>query len=185
MFCIVCQRSGTSDDYLLVLTSQRNAETVAEAARLFSQQYPELSVKARTDGQIYEATAEQRADLVLKAHGIVGAGLFGPAVAELTPLFKQFKQQRKPLLIFNSDHRLVGMSELAGRAFFNSQQQVRELAKQRATDDFATWLNTIKQQNPQQASWLQARAYWKAGRFNLSAQYVLYLQSHSFSKSLF
>lgn len=155
--------NSADKDYLLVLTSQRNAETVAEAARLFSQQFPELAVKARTDGQIYEATAEQRAELILQASAIVGAGLFGPAVAELSPLLKQFKQQRKPLLIFNSDHRLVGMSELTGRALFNSQKQVRKLGKQRATDDFASWLSSIKHQNPQQAPWLQARAYWQAG----------------------
>jgi len=152
-----------NQDYLLVLTSQRNAETVAEAARLFKLQYPQLSIQARTDGQIYETDNKQRAQLILNARAIIGAGLFGPAVAELSPLFKQFKKQQKPLLIFSSDHRLVGMSELAGKNFFSSQQQVRELGKQRATDNFEIWLNNIKQQNPAQASWLQARAYWQAG----------------------
>ncbi|WP_420589508.1 cobaltochelatase subunit CobN [Bacterioplanoides sp.] len=152
-----------SQDYLLVLTSQRNAETVAEAARLFKLQYPQLSVQARTDGQIYETDNKQRAQLILNARAIIGAGLFGPAVAELSSLFKQFKKQQKPLLIFSSDHRLVGVSELAGKNFFSNQQQVRELGKQRATDNFETWLNDIKQQNPAQANWLQARAYWQAG----------------------
>ena len=152
-----------ADDYLLVLTSQRNAETVAEAARLLKQQHPNLTVKARTDTQIYEANTEQRAQLILNASAIVGAGLFGPAVAELTPLFKAYRQQKKPLFIFSSDHRLVGMSEILGQRFFSSQQQVRELGKQRAEDNFSQWLSRLKQENPKQSLWLQARAYWQAG----------------------
>lgn len=163
MICQTQALTANEPDYLLVLTSQRNAETVAEAARLFKLQHPQLAVQARTDNQIYEADENQRAQLVGNARAIIGAGLFGPAVAELSPLFKQFKQQQKPLLIFNSDHRLVGMSELGGKNFFGNQQQVRELSKQRATDDFASWLNAIQQKNPAQAKWLQARAYWQAG----------------------
>jgi cobaltochelatase CobN len=34
-------RAIPADDYLLVLTSQRNSETIAEAARLFYQAHPE------------------------------------------------------------------------------------------------------------------------------------------------
>lgn len=157
------QAETSNNDYLLLLTSQRNAETVAEAVRLFQQQHPQLSVQARTDSQIYEATEQQRRQLVLNARAIIGAGLFGPAVAELSPLFSTFRQQHKPLLVFSSDHRLVAMSTLAGRTLFSDQQQLRQLSKQRPGDNFAAWLQQQQQHNPQQAQWLQARAYWQAG----------------------
>lgn len=147
-------------DYLLVLVSQRNAETVAEAARQFIQRYPQLVIKARTDAQLRQLPEQQTADLINNSLAILAMGLYGPSVAELQPLLRQVQ---KPLLVLNSDHRLVKLSQLEHRSVFDNDQQLREISKAHPDNDFDGWLNQQLQQYPNQAQWIRARSYWQAG----------------------
>ena len=146
---------------LLMLVSQRNAETVAEAAQRFAQQYPDIQLQARTDTQLLELTPQQRRELLASAQVVVGAGLFGAVVNELSNDMK--RNSSNNLLIFNSDHRLVRLSRCQGRQLFQDKQQVEAFSAQRPGDDFEGWLQTLLAQNPRQQSWLQARGYWQGG----------------------
>lgn len=138
-------------DYLLLLTSQRNAETIAAAANQLQQQYPDLQIKARTDVQLREQP-QQTHELINNSLGVIGAGLFGPSVVQLRPLLQQHRGSH---LLFNSDHRLVATSQWRGQPLFANDEQVKSLSKADANEDFYTWL--------QQEPWLIGRSYWQAG----------------------
>ena len=98
--------SATERDYLLVIASQRNAEVIADGARLFYEGHPErqeLLIQARSDVQFWELTAAQRSELVAGSRGVLGFGLYGSSVANLVSLLEQ---SNKTQLLINSDHRL-------------------------------------------------------------------------------
>lgn len=123
-------------DYLLVITSQRNAEVIADAARLFYQQHPErldLSIQARSDVQFWQLSAEERVELISRSRGILGFGLYGPSVTNLVNLLNRSK---KPQLLLNSDHRLVATSQFKERRLFADFVQLREIAKELPGSDF-------------------------------------------------
>ena len=96
--------SGTP--YLLVLSSDRNAENIAEAARMFRERHPEFHIQARTNAQLREQPAQAWV-LVAGSSTVFGVGLYGPIVMQLLP---QLKARNKPQLLLNSDHRLVKQS---------------------------------------------------------------------------
>lgn len=159
--------ANSQDNYLLVLTSQRNAETIAEAARLFNQQHPSLKLQARSDAQLWQLTPSERKALIDNSHALLGLGLYGPSVADLQPLLKQ---NQKPQLLINSDHRLVALSQFRQQSIFKSPQQLRDIAKSLPGENFSAELAQQIQQHPQQADWLIARGYWQAGGSANSAE---------------
>lgn len=160
-------------DYLLVITSQRNAEVIADAGRLFYQQHPErrdLSIQARSDVQFWELSAAERIELISRSRGILGFGLYGPSVANLVSLLNR---SDKPQLLLNSDHRLVATSQFHGRRLFSDLAQLREIAKVLPGSDFQNDVKQQLSQYPLQAPWLKARAYWTAGgSFNTAQLYA-------------
>ncbi len=160
-------------DYLLVITSQRNAEVIADAARLFYQQHPErhdLSIQARSDVQFWELSAPERVELISRSRGILGFGLYGPSVANLVSLLDR---SDKPQLLLNSDHRLVATSQFEGRRLFSDLAQLREIAKVLPGSDFQNDVKQQLSQYPLQAPWIKARAYWTAGgSFNTAQLYA-------------
>lgn len=145
---------------LLVLVSQRNAETVADAARQFSEQYPGHQVIARTDTQLREMTSPQLQSLLDNADLVLGMGLFGATVAELEPLLSRTPT---PRLIVNSDHRLIQQSRLAGQPVFTDSEQLRHIAGIQPSKDFHRTLNELVVRYPRQREWINARRYWQAG----------------------
>lgn len=90
LFCLLIVFSlnvfAQSKDYLLVLSSQRNAETLAEAGRLFQLDHPDLPIVARSDIQLSEMTDQQLKILIANSRGVLGIGLFGGSVSRLSPL---------------------------------------------------------------------------------------------------
>ncbi|WP_243748647.1 cobaltochelatase subunit CobN [Pseudomaricurvus alcaniphilus] len=159
----------------MVLVSQRNAETVAEAARQFQQRYPQLAIEARTDTQVRQQLRLQNAALINDSLGVVAIGMYGPVVAELKALLAPLQ---KPLLVFNSDHQLVKLSQLRGRAVFEDEQRLREISQQRPADNFDSWLQQQEQQYPQQADWIRARSYWQAGGSDNTSQLFSWIYRH-------
>ena len=153
--------AATSGTELLLLVSQRNAETVAEAVLRFNRQYPDIRVQARTDTQLLELTSQQRRDLMNSSRFVLGAGLYGAIVSELSGDVKRAGAGN--LLVFNSDHRLVRSSRYQGRLIFEDKQQAETLSAQRPGDDFSGWLLALLRAHPRQQPWLQARSYWQAG----------------------
>lgn len=171
---LISTAAFANDPYILLLTSQRNAETVAQAAELLKQQQPDIQLKARTESQMREYSDAQRQQLIGQSQAVIGAGLFGPAVTELSPIFKKLTQ---PLFIFNSDHRLVALSRINGQPFFTSLEQARKLSKRFNQGDFTQWLSEIQSQNPKQAEWLKSRAYWQAGGSENIVQLIISINS--------
>ncbi|GAB3278881.1 cobaltochelatase subunit CobN [Parahaliea aestuarii] len=145
---------------LLMLTSQRNAETIAEAARQFNAQHAGYRIVARSDVQLWEMTPRQQQALIDASDLVLGAGLFGASVAELTP---RFAASTTPRLIFNSDHRLIRLSQVTLAPVFDSDELLRELAGMAHSGDFNAKLVQLQQRYPAQAEWLGARRYWQAG----------------------
>ena len=165
--------SSTERDYLLVIASQRNAEVIADAARLFYQQHPErhdLSIQARSDVQFWELSPAQRRELVAGSRGILGFGLYGSSVANLVSLLEQ---SNKNQLLINSDHRLVAASQFDGQTLFPDMAQLREITKALPGENFKQVVAQQAQQYPAQRPWLIARAYWAAGgSFNTAELYA-------------
>ncbi|GHF77810.1 cobaltochelatase subunit CobN [Thalassotalea marina] len=169
---LFCQHvmANVNENYLLVLSSQRNAETIAEAARLFQLAHPSqqhFTIKARTDSQISAMSDQALAQLVNNSQGIIGIGLFGGTVAHLTPLFQQSKQDK---IILNSDHRLVALSQINGVKVFRDQQHARDISANRLGDNFLQALSRLQEIHPQQSKWLEARSYWQAKGAENTAQ---------------
>lgn len=154
--------ANADKDYLLVLTSQRNAETIAEAARLFYLNHPQhsdLIIKARTDTQLWALSNEQRISLITNSRGVLGFGLYGASVANLKPIFSQ---SVVPRLLISSDHRLVAESQFFKQRLFPNFEQLGNITKALPGDNFQQDLTEQRQKYPRQAAWIQARGYWQA-----------------------
>ena len=165
--------SATERDYLLVIASQRNAEVIADGARLFYQGHPErheLIIQARSDVQFWELTEAQRSELVAGSRGILGFGLYGSSVANLVSLLEQ---SNKTQLLISSDHRLVATSQFNGEKLFSDMEQLREITKAIPGENFDQVVAMQAEQYPNQLPWLVARAYWAAGgSFNTAELYA-------------
>ena len=145
---------------LLVLVSQRNAETIAEAVKRFHQQHPGYRITARSDTQLWEMPAEQIDELFQRADMVLGLALFGASVNVLAP---PLERSHLPQLIMNSDHRLIRLSQLNRQPVFDSAEQLQAIAGTQPSKDFATTLDQLAAQHPRQAPWIAARRYWQAG----------------------
>ena len=179
-------------DYLLVITSQRNAETIADAARIFYQRYPEkknLVIKARSDIQVRKMPVIELNKLIQNSHGLLGVGLYGPSVPVLQRALRERRTIRelKTAIFMNSDHRLVLMSQYKGVRLFTHIKQVADLAKTLPGENFAQTLKEQIQNNPSKESWLLARSYWQAGGSENTAELYAWLFNdalgHSFKVS--
>ncbi|WP_019606502.1 cobaltochelatase subunit CobN [Teredinibacter turnerae] len=197
----VCCTQAASADYLLLISSQRNAETLAEAVRLFRKSHPELAVQARTDEQLREYTASELDALFRSANGVFATGLYGGSVAQLSPYFARGSLNQ---LIVSSDHRLVAFSRIRQRALFATgagSRRVAEsatsatatpttsatlaittnttllatLAKSSPEGDLNAWLKSMRAQYPAQRAWLEARAYWQVGGASNTTALISYL----------
>ena len=151
---------ASDGSYLLVIVSQRNAETVAEITRAFLSKYPNKSIQARTDAQLSEYEPEQLKSLLHKANALFATGLYGPSVALLTP---HLSSKQRNQIIINSDHRLVDHSSINNKALFDSTDQLKHLAKLQPESDYNAWLQTLMDTYPKQSTWIQAKAYWQSG----------------------
>ena len=170
LFFISSLCTAIEDDYLLVLTSQRNSETIAEAARLFYIAHPNkkhLIIKARSDVQLWELSSEERSVLINNSRALLGFGLYGASVPNLKSLLTQYK---KPKLLINSDHRLVALSQFSKTRIFPNLTIMRDIAKNQPGANFKQDLDQQIIQYPNKKEWLQARGYWKAGGANNSAE---------------
>ena len=168
---------NTDSDYLLIISSQRNAEVIADAARVFYKTYPEmsqLSIKARSDVQFWELSKPQRRDLIAGSRAILGLALYGPSVSNLASLLEP---SDRPQLLINSDHRLVALSRFGGVKLFPDLAQMRDIAKSSPGQDFQADIKQQLNQYPAQSPWLRARAYWAASGSKNTSQLFAWLFS--------
>lgn len=162
----------SQSEYLLVITSQRSAEVIAEAARIFKHQHPDLNIQARTDSQLSEYTNEEIKTLFHSAIGIFATGLYGPNVAKLSPFFRNSVTNQ---LIINSDHRLVKLSQVNRALVFENEELIKQLAKSSPETDSETGVADFITNYPQQTPWIITRTYWQAGGVKNSANMIGYL----------
>ncbi|MBU2979821.1 cobaltochelatase subunit CobN [Alteromonas sp. C1M14] len=155
-----------SHEYLLVLTSERNAETVAQAGLQFQVAQPNLHVRARTDRQISEMSDSELAALIEQSHGVIGIGLFGATVPRLTPILRNFA---KPVFVLSSDHRLIALSRGPQQPFFSDVSEVNEVSGYRFGKNMAEAFAKLKKNQPKTFLWLYANAYWQAGESDNAA----------------
>ncbi|AUM12522.1 cobaltochelatase subunit CobN [Ketobacter alkanivorans] len=176
--------AASSDMRILMLVSQRNAETVAEAGHRFLKSNPNFRLQARTETQLLELSSKQRQELLESADVVVGAGLFGAVVSELVADLSQ-SRNIKNVLVFNSDHRLVRLSRHDGVQVFNDDKQVETLSAMRPEQELAIWLESMLDQYPAQAPWLIARSYWQGGgEENLQQLFVWVAQQYDLESKL-
>ncbi|QXO15914.1 cobaltochelatase subunit CobN [Vibrio ostreae] len=145
---------------LFLLVSQRNAETIAQAAQQFSSAH-DNPIIARSDTQWLEMSPDDRQRILKQADAMVGIGLFGASVSEVASDLQRHSPSQ--VMIFSSDHRLIQLSHSERARPFANSDEVTEIAATRPGDDLSPWLKSLKQQYPKQRDWLDARAYWQAG----------------------
>ncbi|MDC0610617.1 cobaltochelatase subunit CobN [Vibrio sp.] len=162
-----------SSPNLLLIISQRNAETVSEAIAQFKNQHKNTSVQARTDNQWLSLSANDRHSLLANADYTVGIGLFGAIVAELTNDIRTVKPNH--LMIFSSDHRLIQLSQSSGTQLFTSDDVLRHLAATRPSDNLMKWKAKLLFNYPKQAGWIDARSYWQAGGVSNTAKLLMWM----------
>lgn len=148
------------EEYLLILSSERNAETIADAGRQFHEQHPHLSVKARTDRQVSEMSDEALGALIQQSKGVIGIGLFGANVPRLSPFLTGFS---KPVFFLSSDHRLIALSHVDQHRIFKDVTDVAQVSSYQFGADPTLELAELKHSQPYVYPWLHANAYWQAG----------------------
>ncbi|MEM9255262.1 MAG: cobaltochelatase subunit CobN [Pseudomonadota bacterium] len=165
-------------DYLLVLTSQRNAETIAEAARVFYQNHPSaehLRIVARSDLQIADMTLPERSELIEGSAAILGIGLYGASVEHLVP---RVAERQGPQLFIQSDHSLVSLSRWQGKRLFNNSADVASLTVRQPSEEFFAGLESLLADYPGKSPWIVARGYWEAvGAENAASLFAWYFHS--------
>ena len=171
----LCSTFVSAKDALLVLSSGRNAETIAEAARLLKYDYPQLDIIARSDSQLSEMETVELGQLISSSRAILGIGLYGASVSRLSSILPHFS---KNMLFVSSDHRLLAMSQIDGQFLLSDSNTLRTLARYRFNDDPMLELKQLGKDFPKQIRWLMAKAYWDAGGVSNTQQlFQWYLQS--------
>ncbi len=166
---------------LLVITSQRNAETLAEAINRFTNQHNNVAVQARTENQWLTMSSAKRQSLLKNADYTIGVGLFGAIVAELTNDVHQVPPRN--IIIFSSDHRLIQLSQSLGTPLFNSSDVLRHLAATRPSDNLMKWKDKLLLNYPKQAVWINARSYWQAGGVTNTEKLLVWM-THQINKDI-
>ncbi len=152
---------------LLIISSSRNAELLAEAAltlKLSPNSIHGSKVYARTAEQwVYKTPIDTKQEILNSVHTVLMPGVYGSMVDHL---ISDFKTSSKTIFAFNSDYRLTQLSRYQGQYFFNDLKSVKALSSQQPNENFDVWLKEIIKQNPTQQAWLGVRAYWQAGGVN-------------------
>lgn len=150
---------------VLLLVSERNAETVAAAVDRYHSTHPNKKhcIQARSSEQLLAMQPAQMTALLSNSKQIVAAGLFGPVVDQLEAVMKRSNPKSPSTFIFNSDHRLVALSHQHGKYFFQQPALLKTLSATKYTDNFQGELTDLLKRHPAQKEWIQAQAFWKAG----------------------
>ncbi len=150
---------------VLLLVSERNAETVAAAVDQYHSTHPNSNhrIQARSSEQLLALKPEQVTALLTNSKQIVAVGMFGPVVDQLQAGLKRDNAALRSAFIFNSDHRLVALSNLHGKRFFSQVELLEKLSAYKYTENFQIELAELTKRYPVQKEWIEARAFWQAG----------------------
>ena len=163
---------------LLGVVSERSAPTLAAGAERFHEQYPNHELILRTTGQIADLDRGELAALWERADGVLMTAVFGDAVVpRLTRLARQRAGERV-ILGMNSDRQITRATRLGGEqplAGMDKEALDELTANPGADEDPAKHRQKLAKQYPDQAAWLQARAYWQGQGAGNAASLLAFL----------
>ncbi|SDX00645.1 cobaltochelatase subunit CobN [Marinobacter mobilis] len=147
------------------VVSERSAAELAAGAHAFVDQHPDHKVMLRTPVQLASLTDPQLEQLLAGADALLLAAVFGDQVERLERGVRaRIGQRPLPVLAINSDRRLVRLS------YLDEQWPLANLGKAEldavvaAPEANVAALDHLRQQQtgfPDQARWLQGRAYYQ------------------------
>lgn len=146
------------------IVSDRSALETAAGANVFLQKNPHCKVAFRTPEQIELLSEADVASLWQAADAVLLLGVFGETIPRLERLLTGAQPPRDDatLLALSGDPRLTPLSRIDGKSVFDGLDEdvVQSLTLNlSASQDAATARQTLSDQYPAQAPWLQASAY--------------------------
>lgn len=166
---------------LFGIVSERSASELAAGAQQFNSNNPGHNIILRTPTQL-AVISDQKIKLYIRnADAILLGAVFGDSVARILRLIKATPIKPSiPIFATNSDRRITRLSQLKGKNVFSGidDKTLRLLTRTPGIDfDYLQHINKLSQQYPNQAQWLQARAYWQGrGTQNMSGLIAWLLQ---------
>ena len=160
-------QADTPDRPLLVIVSDRSADSLVSSAHRFLSEVPEQSVSVRTVSQINLMSDEELQTLISQSGAVLMAAVFGEPVERLLNLKWPDQQLR---LAVNGDRRLLSLhsdpaSQYRSGLFEALSDDQKSRLFRRLTDteqgSYLKQLSDQKKQWPQFRRWLQARGYWQ------------------------
>jgi len=151
----------------LAFVSENSAPALVSGAQSFHQQHPEHQLIIRTPSQLAKLQDIEIKNLLNLSHATLIAGFYGEQTERLKKILQESSLSRaKLLLAISSDRRLVLLSSFKKQNLFQGFpiEDLKSLYENPGKNvDFHAWLQSIKNKFPDQAPWLQARAYWQSG----------------------
>ena len=142
------------------IVSDNSAAEFAAAAQRFHEQYPSVSISARTPAQLAELSDADLNQWLAPGRLLFGVGLFGPEVDRLRAVLPNFRGER---FIIHSDRELVLLSHINSAPTFADRNEVEQFGKLKPEGDISAWLQQQLKIYPHQGDWIIARSYWLAG----------------------
>ncbi|MFL1483368.1 cobaltochelatase subunit CobN [Marinobacter sp. LN3S78] len=150
---------------LVGVVSERSAAELAAGAERFVERYPEHRVVLRTPEQLARLEDRELAGLVSGADALVMAAVFGEQVGRLARVVSEQATARSfPILAINGDRTLTRLSRLGGEsplAELDDQALNELMAAPEPGADVARHNAALREQFPQQASWLDGRILYQ------------------------
>jgi cobaltochelatase CobN len=153
-----------SAETLLGVVSERSAPTLAAGAERFHEQYPDHEIVLRTTGQIAEINKGELEALWQRADAVLLTAVFGDAVVpRLTRLARQRPGDRV-IIGLSSDRQITRATRMNGeRPLAKLDKDALDALTENpdADADPDEHRARLAEEHPEQADWLQARAYWQ------------------------
>jgi len=150
---------------LVGVVSERSAAEMAAGAQRFLASYPEHKVLLRTPEQLAALDSSALESLFSQADAVLLAAVFGDQVGRLEQAVrKQAQARRFPILAVNGDRALSRLSRLGGQMILEGvdASALTELMQAPAPQaDASAHQAALRQQFPQQAAWLDGRAFYQ------------------------
>lgn len=181
-FCLLLNISNVNAANLFGIVSERSAAELAAGAKQFNRNNPEHDIILRTLGQLAEISDQQISLYIKNADAILLGAVFGDGIARIERLLKSTKMKNNaPLFATNSDRRITRLSRINGENIFSNIDDKTLRLLTRTPDinvDYQQHVTKLTRKYPEQAKWLQARAYWQGRGSHNMAGLIAWLLQH-------
>ncbi|MEO0508767.1 MAG: cobaltochelatase subunit CobN [Verrucomicrobiota bacterium] len=168
--------------HLVGFVSDRSAPELLGGAHQFLDNYPEHRITLRSTHQLAELTDSELKQLLGDADVFLMVGIFGEEVVRLES-FLQKNELGKAchVIALNGDRRLTRLARVEGKRILEdlSVEELQEIhTNADSSTDAATLLKQKLKEFPEQAHWIEARAYWQSKGTDNVAEMFAYLLKH-------